>query len=865
MPRFISKCKAHRLEPKRIKKAFRESEERYHRIVETANEGIWTVDQDKRTTFVNQKMAEMLGYSVEEMLDRSFFNFIEVEDYAKMEEIFRHYIQGSKEQFELEFRCRDGSVIWTIISGSPICNADGGYIGALGMITDITARKLADNALMESEKRFHSIFNNTSVGVVMTDQDGQLVNVNQAMCSILGYAEEELIGAHITSFTYAEDQGRNLEHHRALMAGEADSCIYQNRFIRKNGGIVWARLNVSVIKDDNSAPQYELVVVEDITSLIVVEKEMKAEHRIYNAMLGALEDASPPVPSNPEIGNLAELVMTLKDKGGYEEAVAERVLKEVCEVTGADKGAYSSYFSYGEHAENLHILCTVGFSEAVNEKFKQVYNFTPGEKGWLAGYVAYTQKALYLPDILSEPRWGLGPVIDASMKSCYVVPLSYGEKLFGVYTLFSHQVDGFSKEQRYLADTLTSYISSAIENARLFEETQRAYDSLNKVQQQLFQVQKMNAIGQLAGGLAHELNNQLTIIHGCVDLYSRQLTEDDPLWDAFVKIRNAAWRSANLTRQLLFFGTRQPQHKAPLDINQNIVDLTDMLTGTIGEDIKICLELSEDLPMASADTANIDQVLVNLVLNARDAMPSGGILTVRTRAVEVDQAYCAKKPEACPGRFVYLEVGDTGTGISEENMSRLFEPFFTTKVFGKGTGLGLSVVYGIVKSHEGWIDVASTVGQGASFQIFLPVGQQETELEAGSEKLTKIEDNRGAGELILLVEDDPDVRTLTQQVLAENGYTVSACGSASEAVRIFKQENAHFHLLLSDVLLPDGRGTNLALQLREWDPVLAILLVSGYTDERANPEAINRLGMFFMAKPFTAETILREIKNVLTK
>jgi PAS domain S-box-containing protein len=323
------------------------------------------------------------------------------------------------------------------------------------------------------------------------------------------------------------------------------------------------------------------------------------------------------------------------------------------------------------------------------------------------------------------------------------------------------------------------------------------------VYKQLYCAQKMEAIGQLASGLAHEINNQLTVIQASVDLYIR----DDSLIFIRSKIGKAIEKASRLNRQLMLLTREQEQSKELVDINQNLWELQKMFKQMLGEDVAVHLELAEDLWMVNADAANIEQVIINLMLNARDAMPLGGTITVKTKNVVID--------DDCSHQAVCIAISDTGTGIPDSIISQIFKPLFTTKEPGKGTGLGLAVAYNIIEAHRGWIDVQSKPGEGSTFNIYLPAANSISYLSLPRKKSAGMEHFCGRGERILLVEDDPDVMTLTGRVLLENGYAVFMCRKAGEALDLFESNRGDFDLVISDLILPDKRGIELVQILQE--------------------------------------------------
>jgi len=397
-------------------------------------------------------------------------------------------------------------------------------------------------------------------------------------------------------------------------------------------------------------------------------------------------------------------------------------------------------------------------------------------------------------------------------------------------------------------------IHDITERKRMEEEKERA-------QVQLLQAQRMNAIGILVSGVAHEFNNLLGAIQGYAELAMMQVDEADPLHTDLQKIVRIAERGGNLIDQLLLYGRKHPMEPTLLNLNRTVGHLLEMVNRLIGEDIAINIDLEPDLWTVRADEVSIEQVIMNLVINAREAMPKGGKLAIKTENVTLDEDDCEVIPEARPGKFVCLSVADTGVGMDEEIMQHIFEPFFTTKEVGKGAGLGLSVVYGIVKQHEGWIDVHSEPGQGSMFQIYLPALTIKPEDEI--EETIRLQDLQGSGERILLVEDEEDVRGFLTRALGENGYIVLGAANAKEAIDIFEREKGEFHLVFTDVVLPDLDGLQLVDQLLSRNPQLGVLLSSGYTDDRSQWPVIRERGFPFLQKPYALARLLQATRDAM--
>ncbi len=380
-----------------------------------------------------------------------------------------------------------------------------------------------------------------------------------------------------------------------------------------------------------------------------------------------------------------------------------------------------------------------------------------------------------------------------------------------------------------------------------------------QLETQLVQAQKMKAIGTLAAGVAHDFNNLLTAILGYSQLALADLGDNESLRRDIEEIKNAGERAASLTRQLLTFSRQEVLQPKIFDLNALVTNIEKMLRRLIGEDIELVTVLEPRLKSIKADPGQIEQVIMNLVINARDAMPEGGKIIIKTESIFINEEYCKFYPDARTGEFVSLLVEDMGAGIDKEVMQHIFEPFFTTKEPGKGTGLGLSVVYGIVRQHGGWINAYSELGQGATLRVYLPSISEEVEIE--TKEGVSIEQLKGNGERILVVEDEEGIRVFVTRALGKNDYVVFEAANASEALDIFEREQGQFALVFSDVVLPDKNGLELVKQLLSLRPKLPILITSGYTDQKAHWPVIKERGFRFLQKPYSVTDLLQAVKK----
>ena len=465
----------------------------------------------------------------------------------------------------------------------------------------------------------------------------------------------------------------------------------------------------------------------------------------------------------------------------------------------------------------------------------------------LAGRVWETGQPAWVADAVQTKAGQLAATVPAGWQAGFAFPLRIEGETLGVLEFRSREIRARQEAMEQMLATVGGLIGHAIER--------------KKLEEQLRQSQKMDAIGHLAGGVAHDFNNILTVIQGYAQLLKHKPGLDSESLEALDQVAQASERAASLTRQLLTFSRKQIMQTRPLDLNQVVARLEKMLRRIIGEDITLLCQPSAEPAVVLADEDMIAQILMNLVCNARDAMGRGGRLTLSAETLALTEAAIKQSTDARSGEFVCLRVSDTGSGIAPEHLPHIFEPFFTTKDIGRGTGLGLCTVYGIVKQHHGWIEIASSPGVGTTFSIFLP----RAPLPAGERERDHPESEVPAGnETILLVEDEAPVRGLGRECLQRLGYTVLEAASGVEALFLWEQRAGGIDLLLTDMVLPNGiSGRDLADRLRARQPGLAVLCMTGYTTAESGSlgEAVPDAG--FLRKPFSLQTLGHAVRECL--
>ena len=460
----------------------------------------------------------------------------------------------------------------------------------------------------------------------------------------------------------------------------------------------------------------------------------------------------------------------------------------------------------------------------------------------------FNQAAIRLAQLVgqSSPQGLLPSNIQSIVDTCFTT----GESRVSLETRLAGRTFSWSFHPVKTSQVVHAYVEDITERLSL--------------EAQLRQSQKMESVGQLAAGVAHDFNNMLTIIQGHGGLLLAKAAQNPELLESSQAIYFAAERAANLTRQLLMFSRKNVMQPKQLDLREVVSQLSKMLQRLLGETITLEVHAPAQLPLVHGDTGMVEQVIMNLAVNSRDAMPKGGTLIISTNPVEIEPGYVHRHPEARPGSFICLRVSDTGSGMDAYTMARIFEPFFTTKEVGKGTGLGLATVYGIVKQHEGWIEVSSEVGKGTTFNVFFPTVGQPVELTAVKQlPQTPIE---GGQETVLIVEDEPVLRDMAHVILQDCGYNILEASSGRDALRVWENHKEKIDLLVTDMVMPEGiSGMDLANRLLESKPDLKIIFASGYSMDDLDTAFVRDGHAIFLQKPYTHVTLAKAVRQCLDK
>jgi signal transduction histidine kinase/CheY-like chemotaxis protein len=533
----------------------------------------------------------------------------------------------------------------------------------------------------------------------------------------------------------------------------------------------------------------------------------------------------------------------------------QSIVRETTEVTGTQ---VCSLYIWDEKASRLTLTATHGLPpHAVGD-----VQLALGEG--ITGWVAEHRQPLVVEDVHLDPRFVWIPDVDEErFVSMLSVPIILGDRLLGVLNVQTDGAHRFARDERELLVAIAAHLAGIIEITGLHRELALT-EALRSSEEQLRQAQKMEAVGRLAGGVAHDFNNLLTAIIGWAELVHGALPPGSELVSQVQEIVRAGERASDLTRQLLAFSRQQLLRPEVLDLNAVVENMGGLLRRVIGEDINLAIVTAPDLGWVRVDRGQLEQVILNLAVNARDAMPRGGRLVIETTRVDLDvvdaQAWGSRTLSAVQeGSGVVLAVSDTGTGMDEETRARIFEPFFTTKDLGKGTGLGLSTVYGIVQQSGGGIWVYSEPGLGTTFKIYLP----RVQAEGVPQRRVEAPAPTGGTETILVVEDEPGVRALVCTVLQQAGYQVLEAADPEAAQRLAGAYAERIDLLLTDFVLPTMNGLEIARILAGNRPEMRCLYMSGYTDDVMMHHGVSTAELVFLQKPFTPAALLTAVRAAL--
>ncbi len=714
------------------------------------------------------------------------------------------------------------------------------------------ARKQGVEQLRSSEERYRLLADNTIDCIWKIDPDFRFTYVNPAIFQMLGFTQEEWIESLLSDHCLPEDMEYVTSFAMAELekGSESIGVTFETYLLHKNGEKVPVEITGKVLRDNDGNPVGFQGTTRDITIRKVAENALRSKTDEVNLLLRV----------GSKLGSTLDLDEVCRH--------LHSSLSEIMDCDGLFVSAYSS--------EDKLIRCLAAWGEEkwldasglplipIEEEGHgtQSIAIRTGQPIILDDYQAYmkTAKTSYFVDqdgrIADE---GEEPADGNITRSSLIVPLKFKGEVIGVVQVLSYRLNAFSEHNMKFLEAITPHVAATVANVMLFKRIEKEFDERKQLEEQLRQSQKMEAIGMLAGGIAHDFNNILQAIFGYTDLAIARLSEGDPVFKDLMEIDISARKAANLTQQLLAFGRRQILIPRDINLNDLIGNLLRMLKRVISEDIKLEFIREHRLGTVHADPSQMDQVIMNLCVNARDAMPNGGNLMIETQNVLITEDYCSTHPWALQGRYVLVTITDSGCGMNEETRNRIFEPFFTTKTVGKGSGLGLSTVYGIVNQHDGIINVYSEEGKGTAFKIYLPLVDRPAEQISAELK----EPVSGGTETILVAEDDKMLRNIAKRILEKAGYTVLLAKDGLEAVKILEQHDHKISLALIDIVMPGMNGREVYNRIMEISPLTRTLFTSGYSSNTVHTRFVLDEGMHLISKPCAPDTLLRKVRAVL--
>lgn len=890
-------------EQKIADEALRSSEERFRAFMDHTPAQVWIDDEDGVNRFANAALARELGRPAADIIGRRLVDLLPAGApvAAYLEDNRQVFASGTHSPTVVSAPRHDGTMGRFLVHKFPITSATDRTRLLGGVAIDVTERERALEALRASEERFRLLVECVKdVGIFTLDINGVIETWNAAAERLYGYTGAEIVGRHRSVLFTAEDVARGVPQRELDVAAASGKVSEEGWRVRKDGSVFWANGTMSPLYDDAGRPRGFVKVVRDLTERrraqeALEETQQRLELAAKSAHIGIWD------------WNLATDELVWDDR--------------MYELYGVSKdgftGAYDAW-RRGVHPDDrarseAALAAALQGDEGFHAEFRVVWPNgevrdieAHGQARRVGGSVTHVvgvnwditarkkaESALRLRDraiqavsqgiLITDPTLPDNPIVYASRGFEGITGYT-SLSVLGQNCRFLQGKDTDPDAVRAMREAIEAGREFSVEilnykldgspfwnalfitpvrddDGRLmhFVGVQADVTERKSLERAFQQSQKMESIGRLAGGVGHDFNNLLTIISGYSELLMTELAATDPHRELVAEIQRAGERAAGLTQQLLAFSRKQVIAPVVLDLNDLLAQTHKMLSRLLGEDIVITTVLSPSLPRVKIDPAQIDQVVMNLCVNARDAMPTGGRLTIETSEFVLEPGAHAAYPDLAPGLYAQISVTDTGHGMTEAVMAQIFEPFFTTKEPGKGTGLGLATVFGIVKQNQGRISVYSEVGIGTTFKILFPADHSPTTPAAEGRAPHPLLGT----ETILLVDDEPGIRKIARISLEAQGYHVLEAGSGAEAIRLADGYAGPIHLLITDVVMPALSGRQLSNTLRLRYPTLRILFMSGYTDDTVIRHGIIEHTGHFIQKPFAPLGLAKKVRAVL--
>jgi len=890
-------------EVKRAEAAERESEHRFRALINNALDIITILAADGTILFESPSVERVLGYNPEELIGQRVFDYVHPDDLPTVMAAFQKAVQetGRAESAELRFKHKDDS--WRSLEaiGRNLLH-DPAVAGLVINSRDISDRKRADEALRRSEEKYRTILENMTDTFYRTDGDGRIVLASPSAARLLGFAMMEIVGRSLADL-YVEPDGREA-FLAALEAGGGTVSGYETQLRRKDGSTIWVATSASFVRDDAGAVVGVEGIARDISDRKHAEDALReSQVSLANAQrIAHIGNWDWEMRSNKLIwSDEVYRIFGLRPQefGGTYEAFLDavhpddRILVEEHVTAAVESGEPYSIdhrIVLADGSERIvHEQGEVAFDEAgrPQQMFGTVQDITERREAERA--LRESESRLRL---LTDAVPVLISYVDADRRYRFnnrqyeewigrpreeILGLRVDEVFDAeAYARFQPFLDRALAGERVVYDGMITfpdggkrhytavYVPDVGPDGEVLGVSTMVEDRTERVamEEQLRQAHKMEAIGQLTGGVAHDFNNLLAVIIGNLDMLEEKIADHPELLDMVQRALGAADRGASLTQRLLAFSRKQALRPEATDLNQLVGTMTELIRRTLGEAIEVDSVMQKGLRPCRIDRVQMENALLNLAINARDAMPRGGRLVIETANVSFDDEYAAAQADIPPGDYVMLGVSDTGTGMAAEVKERAFEPFYTTKEIGKGSGLGLSMVYGFVKQSGGHVRIYSEEGEGTTIRIYMPCTQVPDNVAGvfAGENTTAAD----RGETVLVVEDNADLRTLVVCVLADLGYTVLEARSGEDALAMLSDHRS-IDLLVADVVLPGGMtGPDLAQRIRGELPGIKVLFMSGFARNAIFGQDELDPDKHLLNKPFKHDDLARTVRQMVS-
>jgi PAS domain S-box-containing protein len=907
-------------ERKIAEEALKESEERYRMIAENTSDSIWILDlETMRLSYASPSVKKVTGYTVEEQLNRPFDKIIEPEAQDRLMKVLsdglKRHAEGQSdeeitERLEWQEYHKDGHLIWIEAETAFIKDDNGKPTGIIGVSRDITDRKKTEEALKETKERYKSISDSSLNMIYLYDLQGNIIDANKAALEFTGYDFREFISLNFSEILYSGDIPKGLATMERILKSGFDDELDEYQLKTKQGDVKYIEARGSVIYKDNQPFAIQGIAL-DITDRKKAEEDLKKRNEFIELILDNL-------PIGLAVNSMSENKISYINKKfeeiygwpkeyyadlesffecvypnpNYRQLIAERIIEDIASGD-LSRMNWNNIQAMGMNGEKKIVKATniplydqdlmistvrddTSRYNAINElkisedRFKNLFNYmTDG----VAIYKAINdgEDFIFL-DINSA-----GERISATKRED-VIGQSILEKFpnvkeIGLFEVFQKVLETgksmYHPISMYKDERLEQWVSNMVYKipsgeiiAIYHDETNRkkSEEERLKLESQLRQAEKMQSIGTLAGGIAHDFNNILSIILGNTELALDDTPDWNPTREYLAETRTASLRAKDLVQQLLTFTRKSEQNKKPIKISTLAKESIKLLRSSIPTNIDINQSISENLHTIKADSTQMHQVLMNLIANSAHAIEGSGIIDIELENVTIDQSQIALVTELQSGDYVRLTVNDSGSGIEPQDLGKVFDPYFTTREFGKGTGMGLSLVHGIVKSHEGSIQVSSKLGQGTTITIYFPASEDFIEPEQTEESDLPVGTER-----ILIVDDEESLAKLCQIRLERHGYTVEYRTDPLEALELIKSNPDQFGLVITDMAMPKMTGAGLASDLKKFKQNLPVILCTGYSDKIDEDKAKDIGIKAFLMKPVDAKILADAVRRVLDK